>query len=664
VVRPFGAALQCSVTATLPIPGYTAAVPHRAEGRPAGAQVADRLLRDGRIQDWQLERALDHAQRMRMRVEDALVETAAITEDELLRYLASVYQTQFVGTAKLARVGIDPALLARVPLRAAEKLQVCPVLVGAGGAVLSVVCADPSIGDVAKELQLVSGAREVRVLVAMPEAVDALIRKHYRGEHAAFAAIVRPPVAPPSPARAAPAAPTAPPKPAAPAAPTPAAAAPAAPAAPQGAFAWGDYLESLNVLVAMLEQERGELRGHSGAVARLCRSLVQRLDPDEGRGRAIVAAAYLHDVGMASAYHLTGLNVAQYEGHRVQAERSHTMPMRLFDLVQLPEDTVLALTHHYERADGGGFPSGLRGKDIPLGARILSVADSYADLTRNSRNPFRRCLSPAEACDALDAHRDSIFDGAVLDALRREVLGDELRAKLLADRRRILLVDPDPEETTVLEMRLLEHGHEVLIVRTVADALARCAESEVDLVISEVDVPPGDGFALVQSLRERSQVPVLFLTRRGDRQSVQRGFELGAADYLVKPASAEVVLAKTRQALEGTGARRAARGVTGSLSEMGLPDVVQILASGRKSGRLTVRSAGLTGEVFFGGGQVHHATFGPHEGDEAFYRMLALTEGEFELDPSVSPERRTIHHPAEALLLEGMRRMDEGLLGP
>jgi hypothetical protein len=93
---------------------------------------------------------------------------------------------------------------------------------------------------------------------------------------------------------------------------------------------------------------------------------------------------------------------------------------------------------------------------------------------------------------------------------------------------------------------------------------------------------------------------------------------------------------------------------------MSLPDVVQILAYGRKSGQLRVSSKGQSGEVQFLEGQIHHATFGADRGDEAFYKMLSLTAGEFALDPDVKPTARTINASAETLLLEGLRRLDEG----
>ena len=117
-----------------------------------------------------------------------------------------------------------------------------------------------------------------------------------------------------------------------------------------------------------------------------------------------------------------------------------------------------------------------------------------------------------------------------------------------------------------------------------------------------------------------------------------------------------MVVAKVRQA---TTARPASRGVSGALSEMSLPDVVQVLSNGRKSGRLVLRAGGQSGEVWFKDGAIWDATFGAHSREDAFYAMLALTDGDFELDPGQAPSTRRIEASTESLLLEGMRRLDE-----
>jgi putative nucleotidyltransferase with HDIG domain len=421
-----------------------------------------------------------------------------------------------------------------------------------------------------------------------------------------------------------------------------------------------DYLETLNVMVALLEGERGDLRNHSVTVARIVRRLCERLGLKQEESDVIIMAAYLHDVGKSPAHHLTALNVAEYEAHRQQAKKSYLTPVRIFESVRLPSDVSMILTHLYERFDGQGFPDRRAGKEICLGSRIVAIVETYADLVGHAGNPFRKKLNAQEAWDVLVKYKGKVFDPGLVDVFKLVVLGDDLRAKLLADSRRALVIDADAEETTVLELRLGEKGFDVTIARNSLEA-ERELSNEFDVVISEVDVKPVSGFELLKKLRANgNETPFIFHSKSAEGDAVQRGFELGADDFITKPASPDLVALKVMRALDGAGRRKKKTGgVSGSLSEMALPDVVQILFHGRKSGKLTISADGRRGEILFADGMIFDARFGEELHEEAFYAMVKLRQGDFELDPNFRPSEQVIQVSPESLLLEGMRRLDE-----
>jgi len=343
------------------------------------------------------------------------------------------------------------------------------------------------------------------------------------------------------------------------------------------------------------------------------------------------------------------------------------LPGQLLASVGMPAETLAAIGAMYERYDGQGFPNGQAGKEIPLGARILSVADTYADLTQNPRNPYRKILRPFEACEVLLQYRGTVFDPNIVDIFRQSTTGEDMRAKLLSDRHEALIVDPDPEETTVLELRLIEQGFEVKIARSGAQAKKILAESEIDAVVSEIDLDvPDAGLSLrEQVLKEGGRdVTWVVLTGKTDRQAAQRAFDLGVDDFVLKPVSADIFAAKLRQLIERRAAKEGAgaRGVTGSLTEMSLPDMIQILWHGRKTCALRITSGNSSGEIGFAEGQVVDARWDALRGEDAFFKLLTLREGDFRLDPTFKPTNRTIDASPEALLLEGMRRLDEGSL--
>jgi CheY-like chemotaxis protein len=183
-------------------------------------------------------------------------------------------------------------------------------------------------------------------------------------------------------------------------------------------------------------------------------------------------------------------------------------------------------------------------------------------------------------------------------------------------------------------------------------------------VVTEVKLEPTDGFALVEETHRQKRteaVPFLFLTERASAADIDRGFALGAIDYLTKPVPLDVLAVKVRRFVADRARQRDAapgRRVVGSLAEMPCADVVEILTKGKKTGAL--RLAGR-GDVFLDGGRVVHAACPPDKsGQEALFALLRVREGEFAFEAGVPAPTRSIDAATEWLLLEALRRVDEG----
>jgi response regulator RpfG family c-di-GMP phosphodiesterase len=642
-------------------------------------RVCEWLVRDQLLKPEQTEAVFTQVQRTGERVEEAVIQLGLVTEGALLKALSAQYQVHFVSSEKLAKAEVSRAVLEMIPQRFAEKIGICPVLFDAKAHALTVITADPDEVDALREAQLASGARDVKAVLARPAAIKALVAKAYGGDIHAFALLDRQAhaqlhamldvyernvvtddsmslsvarseakgrsrervLSEKEMARAGSAA-----------------------TSPNAGGPTAQFLELLNVLVSLLESSRPDLHGHSSQVARLARRMAETVGLDPSSADALVAAAYVHDLGKMGQYHLTTYNCSEYDGHKAAAQKAHGAPSRLLEPVHMAAEAIEAIGHMYERYDGKGFPDGRSGKDIPLSARILAICDTYADLTQNPRNPFRKTLSPQEACDVLAKQRETIFDPNLVDLFRRTMLGENIKARLLADRLQALLVDVDPEETTVLELRLVEQGFIVQTARNAEQALAILARGETDLVVSELDLAPNDGLVLLAEARRAAwgkELPWVIYTRLQERALAQKAFALGVIDFVNKPANAELLVAKLKAMLDQRASPRTSRGVSGRLRELGLPDMVQVLYHGRKSGSLKIRAPEGAGEIHFVEGNVVNAFWGELRGEEAFYAMLKLEDGEFGLDPSFKATGRVIQHSSEALLLEGMRRMDEGM---
>jgi two-component system response regulator RegX3 len=120
-------------------------------------------------------------------------------------------------------------------------------------------------------------------------------------------------------------------------------------------------------------------------------------------------------------------------------------------------------------------------------------------------------------------------------------------------KRRILLVEDEVSITEPLADALRSEGFDAEVAGTVEQAL-ELARRDPDLVLLDVMLPDGSGFDVCRELRQRSQVPIIMLTARGEEADRVVGLELGADDYVVKPFSAREVVARIRAVLRRTAA--------------------------------------------------------------------------------------------------------------
>lgn len=178
------------------------------------------------------------------------------------------------------------------------------------------------------------------------------------------------------------------------------------------------YLETLTSIVDLLDSQEPSTANHSMLISKYSRdiALAMELPPDEVE--AVSLAARLHDVGMIGMgedvlFKRGQLTASEYESVKRHAQLGAT----LVEPVTRPLPIVPLVRHHHERYDGWGYPSGLKGDEIPLGARIIAVADSFSAKV-SSRN-YRKALAYEKAIRDLQAAAGSQLDPEVVDAFVR-----------------------------------------------------------------------------------------------------------------------------------------------------------------------------------------------------------------------------------------------------
>lgn len=175
------------------------------------------------------------------------------------------------------------------------------------------------------------------------------------------------------------------------------------------------YLSTIETLATAIDAKDQVTHGHIRRVQRQALGLATALGlKDEGQLKALEAAALLHDTGkLIVPEHILNkpgkLSAGEFERMKGHAAAG----AEILSAIKFPYPVVPIVRHHHENWDGSGYPDGLRGTDIPIGARILAVIDCFDALT--SDRPYRRKLSDAEAMEILMQRRGSMYDPLVVD---------------------------------------------------------------------------------------------------------------------------------------------------------------------------------------------------------------------------------------------------------
>lgn len=174
---------------------------------------------------------------------------------------------------------------------------------------------------------------------------------------------------------------------------------------------------ALSGLVTAAEIKDPASRGHSERVARLAEWMVESLGLSTSQAASLRFAAQLHDVGkiaLPTRVVRRGANIARADVEELK--RHAEAGVMLLSGIDFLAASLTDIRHHHERWDGRGYPDGLAAQDIPLGSRVIAVADAFDALTTS--RPDRRALDVDGAVEVIAARAGTQFDPRVVEALR------------------------------------------------------------------------------------------------------------------------------------------------------------------------------------------------------------------------------------------------------
>jgi len=426
-------------------------------------------------------------------------------------------------------------------------------------------------------------------------------------------------------------------------------------------------LQVIDVVVGLLEIEYKMFASSSHQAMQLARATAEELGAHEEMLTEVVLGTLLRDVGKVGLDPDSGSSDDQEDSDSKDESRKGehvATSLRLFEHIDFPWKVMHVVRHHHEHYDGTGIPDGLRGREIPMGSRILSVIDAYVDMT---------CAKNGEAQDPESALRELVhqsgrhFDPEVVEAFHR-VIDKRLGGHKAKAKPKVLIVESQKQYRRLLKMRLSNEGLGVIECTNCEKGMAQLLKQSPNLLLVSLDRDVNAAFQMLQEMQQDEKLrrtPLAFLSQHRDRVLELRALRLGADDFLCKSDDMEQVVARVenillRQALRDEGgSARPRRGISGDLDSLGLADMIQTLSIGMKTACLTLNSEGREGKIFFENGTPRHAETSDKNGEPAFYEMVRWNTGEFVIEHGIRTKRVSLEKDAMFLLMEGLRLMDE-----
>ncbi len=176
--------------------------------------------------------------------------------------------------------------------------------------------------------------------------------------------------------------------------------------------------DTIKVLALALDARDSYTHNHSQEVTQYAVAIAREMGLTVKEIELIKDAGLLHDIGKIGIADAVLLKPGRLTDEEYNQIKKHpAIGKSILEPVNCLADKIPLIYHHHERVDGTGYPEGLSGDDIPLGARILAVADSYQAMT--SDRPYRKALSMQVAIGELEKFRGRQFDSKIVDVFLR-----------------------------------------------------------------------------------------------------------------------------------------------------------------------------------------------------------------------------------------------------
>jgi response regulator RpfG family c-di-GMP phosphodiesterase len=395
-------------------------------------------------------------------------------------------------------------------------------------------------------------------------------------------------------------------------------------------------------------------------VATLSRKTALRMGLDDETVDTIEISALLKDLGMLGIQQQFLDDKKRLGSRELVPIKKHPMnTMQILKQIKFPWNVESIILQHHENYDGSGYPMGLRGRQISIGARIVHMADSFVAMTTG--RPYRASVSRDDALQEIILNAGGQFDPEVAEAFQ-SVIGEELLPQGL--KRSILVIERTLNITPLIKLSLDSADLGVITSNNSHEAKRHVKQNVPDLMVVDVEMLLKDTFVNflnyffeIPSMKECSFIFVL------PGADYPRHFKGEQIRYLVKPVDMQDLSSTIKELLEEEVEPvmpvEESRGLMGSLADFSITDIVQILHMGLKTARVVIKRNAVESTLYMMNGNVVHSSTGELKGRKAFFEMLKWDTGDFHIQHGLTTEDRNINSETMNLLLEAARVEDE-----
>lgn len=293
----------------------------------------------------------------------------------------------------------------------------------------------------------------------------------------------------------------------------------------------------IRALVRTIDAKDRYTNGHSMRVAEYSKEIARRMGKNEKELEDIYYAGLLHDVGKirvpAAVINKEGkLTDEEYEKIKIHPVTSFHILKDIYDDINI----ALGAKFHHERYDGKGYPNGLMGENIPEIARIISVADTYDAMASN--RSYRKALPQEVVRSEIEKGKSTQFDPKIADIMLQMIDEDEsYDLKELDDMHRtVLVIDDEPMNVRMIQNIMKDDSmYEIISAHSSKDALDILDKQEINLILLDVTMPETSGFEMLSIIKEKYDIPVVFMTSDKNIETFMKATDYGVEDYITKP---------------------------------------------------------------------------------------------------------------------------------